>query len=124
MPTSKKSPKEKRIDAEFKKLELLLETLPGDRAEAAKGMAHRLAFMTITLEDLEKDINDNGIVEMFTQSEKAPPYERERPAARLYNSTIRNYTSACKQFLDNFPKERIEGKEDELLKFISKGKAG
>lgn len=60
--------------------------------------------MRITLEDLEKDLDSKGYVEQFTQSEKTEPYERERPAARLYNTMTKNYQNAIKQLDDKLPK--------------------
>lgn len=56
--------------------------------------------MKVQLEDMEKDLEQNGLTEMFTQSENAPPYERERPKARLYNSINKNYQTIMKQLAD------------------------
>lgn len=47
------------------------------------GIIRWAAFMRVTLEDMEKDLDENGFTELFSQSEKLEPYERERPLARL-----------------------------------------
>ena len=56
--------------------------------------------MKCLLEDMEKDLNENGFTEMFSQSANAPPYERERPTARMYNSLNKNYQTLMKQLSD------------------------
>ena len=64
------------------------------------GLIKRAAFMKCQLEDMEKDLNENGFTEMFSQSANAPPYERERPTARMYNSLNKNYQTLMKQLSD------------------------
>jgi len=68
--------------------------------EYLAGLVKRAAWMKVQLEDMEKDLEQNGLTEMFTQSENAPPYERERPKARLYNSINKNYQTIMKQLAD------------------------
>ena len=117
-----KEAREKRIKSEMTKLNRLLKEMPKDRARAAEGLARRIAFMTITLEDLESDINEFGTIEPFSQTENIV-YDRERPAARIYNSVVRNYASACKQFLDFLPDtDQTKKAEDELMEFIKRKK--
>lgn len=72
--------------------------------------------MRVTLEDWERDIDENGYKEMFTQSEKIAPYERERPVIRLYNTMNKNYQNIISQ-LSNLinkyiPKEENDGFDD------------
>lgn len=93
----------RRINAEVRKLSQVLSDLPEDRLSAADGVIKRAAYMRITLEDYELDLIRNGHTEMFTQSEKTDPYERERPVARLYNTMLRNYVSTMKQLFDMLP---------------------
>ena len=69
--------------------------------------------MRVTLEDMEQDLDDNGFVEMFSQSEKTDPYERERPVARLYNTMNKNYQSIIKQLSDLVPKPDIKQEKDD-----------
>ena len=63
--------------------------------------------MRVTLEDMEQDLDQNGYVEMFTQSERTDPYERERPVARLYNTMNKNYQSIMKQLSDFWVRSRL-----------------
>jgi hypothetical protein len=108
---------EERIKAETKKLRKLLTKVPADRKQVAGNVIRRIAFMQITLEDLELDILTNGYSEMFSQ-QKDIVYERERPAVRIYNTTIKNYAAACKQLVDLIPENTADQEKDELMAVV------
>lgn len=119
---------QQRIDKSIKTLKSLLkkQKLSSDKLKAADGIIQRVAFMQITLEDLEADINENGATEMFSQTEGIE-YARERPSSAIYNRTIKNYTSACKQLFDMLPEEKgtvgeMSDEEKDLLKMMKSGR--
>ena len=58
------------------------------------------------LQVLYKDIKEKGDYDLFTQSEKAPPYERERPVAKLFNARDAAYQKIIKQLSDLLPEEK------------------
>ena len=89
--------KQKRIKKELSKLKKVYKDIPKDKMIIVDGLINRAAFMRISLEDMELDIHKDGFVEMFSQSERQKPYERERPVARLYNSMNKNYQSIIKE---------------------------
>lgn len=93
--------REERIRTEYNRLKRLLKPLSKDKMAAAKGLIERVSFMAITLEDLEVDINAMGTVETFTQGDNT--YDRQRPCIQIYNTTVKNYTTACKQLTDLVP---------------------
>lgn len=74
--------------------------------------------MRIILDDCEKDIAENGMIENFTQSENVAPYERKRPVAELYNTMNKNYQSIIRQLSDLLPKEAAQTGEDEFKTFV------
>jgi len=120
MATKKVLTKEERITKEDKRLRRIYKDLPKDTLMIYDGLIHRAAYMRITLEDYEADLDESGYVEQFTQSEKTEPYERERPVARLYNAMNKNYQSIMKQLTDALPdgnKETDEG--DAMMKDIA-----
>ncbi|GBF73221.1 hypothetical protein PA598K_01506 [Paenibacillus sp. 598K] len=102
--TARKSAKKRAITAEEKRLRKVYEKMPRNQMDIADGLIRRAAFMRVTLEGFEDDLGDKGSVEMFSQSDKAAPYERERPVARLYNAMNKNYQSIIKQLSDMMPK--------------------
>lgn len=115
--------REQRIAKVVKTIKSILSDLSDKQLKVVMPLAERIAFMQITLEDLEADINENGSVELFSQSPNTPPYERERPSVRMYNSIISNYNKSCKQLQDMIPANSDDSKKkagDELIAFLSK----
>lgn len=114
--------KEERIKREQRKLKRLYRDIAKDKKTLIDGLIQRAAYMRITLEDYEADIDENGYVELFTQSEKTEPYERERPVVRLYNTMNKNYQSIIRQLADLLPEQDAFEEKDELLQFLAGGK--
>ena len=75
--------------------------------------------MKIQLEDYEEDLLENGYVEMFSQSEKQAPYERERPVARLYTTLNGNYQKIMKQLSDHIEHVPVKEKSDGFEEFVN-----
>jgi hypothetical protein len=105
--------KKSRITKEEKRLRESYGNIPDNQMGNADGLIRRAAHMRVTLEDYEKDIDENGYVEMFSQSKDATPYERGRPVVQFYNSTNKNYQSIIKQLSDLMPKDGLRKKDDE-----------
>ncbi|MHB1153555.1 MAG: hypothetical protein ACYCWE_20970 [Eubacteriales bacterium] len=119
---AKKRTVKERITSENRRLRTVYKGLSPDCMKIYDGLILRAAFMRVVLEDYEEDLNKNGSVEMFSQSEKAEPYERERPVARLYNTMNKNYQSIMKQLADKLPEAVTSSPADEVLDFIGAGK--
>ena len=121
MAIKKELTKDERIMKEEKRLKRIYKNINKDKKAIIDGLIQRAAYMRITLEDYEKDINEKGYIEMFTQSEKTDPYERERPVARLYNTMNKNYQNIIKQLTDLLPKDVAKAVEDDdgFNEFIS-----
>ena len=109
---------DKRIRKERNRLRRIYKDVDKDNKAIIDGLIQRAAYMRITLEDWELDILKNGITEMFTQSEKTDPYERERPIARLYNTMNKNYQSIIKQLSDLVPKPEPKREDDGFDDFV------
>lgn len=111
--------KDSRIRREIKRLNAIYSDLDENALASIEGLIRRAAYMRVTLEDYEADLDANGYVEMFTQSERTPPYERERPVARLYNSMNRNYQTIMKQLVDALPDTTSSEVSREIMEFVS-----
>ena len=112
--------KDERIKKEEKRLKRIYKNIDKDKKAIIDGLIQRAAYMRVSLEDYEKDLNEKGYVELFTQSEKTEPYERERPVARLYNTMNKNYQSIIKQLTDLIPKEvKVVDEDDGFEDFIN-----
>ena len=120
MARKKELTKEDRINKEETRLRQIYKNIDKDNKAIIDGLINRAAYMRVTLEDWENDIDIGGYFEMFTQSVNTPPYERERPVIRLYNTMNKNYQSIIKQLSDLVPKYVPEQKDDGFDTFISK----
>ena len=118
MAKKKDIPKDKRISLEEGRLRDIYVNIDKDNKAIIDGLIQRAAYMRITLEDWEKDIDENGYFEMFTQSVNTPPYERERPVIRLYNTMNKNYQSIIKQLSDLVPKPEPKEEDDGFDLFV------
>ncbi|UUM12448.1 hypothetical protein NQU17_02475 [Clostridiaceae bacterium HFYG-1003] len=112
VPIKAEKTKEERIRSEKNRLVRIYKEISKENKSIIDGLINRAAFMRVTLEDMEKDLDDKGFVEEFSQSEKLEPYERERPVARLYNTMNKNYQSIIKQLSDLLPAEKPIEKKD------------
>ena len=119
MATKKVLSRDDRIKKEVNRLKRIYKNIDKDNKAIIDGLIQRAAYMRVALEDWEKDILENGIVEMFTQSDKTDPYERERPVARLYNTMNANYQKIIKQLSDLVPKPEGKKEDDGFDSFVA-----
>lgn len=110
---------DERILKEVRRLNRIYKNIDKDNKAIIDGLIQRAAYMRVTLEDWEQDILENGCTEMFTQSINTPPYERERPVARLYNTMNANYQKIIKQLSDLVPKQETKTKDDGFDAFVN-----
>ena len=108
--------KDSRITKEKNRLKKIFADVPENKMKTVEGLIVRAAFMRISLEDFEKDLNENGFTESFRQGLNQEPYDRKRPTAELYNAMNTSYQKIIKQLTDLLPDDRKES--DELLDFL------
>ena len=113
MAIKKELTKSERISTEEARLRKNYKEIKRDKAAIVDGLIRRAAYMRISLEDMENDLDDKGFYELFSQSESQEPYERERPVARQYQSMNKNYQSIIKQLSDLLPKELPKSEGDD-----------
>ena len=112
--------KDERIKKEVIRLTRIFTKLDKKGKAVIDGLVKRAAYMRVTLEDMENDLDIKGFTELFSQSEKLDPYERERPVARLYNSMNKNYQSIMKQLSEFLPKnEKVDNEKDAFDDFLN-----
>ena len=103
------------VEEEEARLRHVYRGLPAQQAAVADGLIVEAARLRVRLDMLWQDILEKGETEMFSQSPNTEPYERERPAARLFNTTDNNYRNVIKQLnglLSSCTEER-----DDLMDF-------
>lgn len=102
--------------AEIKRLLTIYSNLQPKQKELAQGLIAQAARIRIRLDELNADIEENGLVELFQQSEKVEPYWRERPQAQLFVKLDKNYQTIIRQLNDMLPPE--EEADDDLKEFV------
>ena len=104
-----------REKKEIARLTEIYKNLPPNQFAVAEGLIVQAARLRVSLDDLWKDIKKNGRTEMFSQSENAQPYERERPAAKQFVATDKNYQAIMKQLHEICPPSARESKLKALM---------
>lgn len=113
-----KIPKEEAIKKEEKRLKRIYKNIAKDKKSAVEGLIQRAAFMRVSLDEMEQDINENGFTEKFSQGNQAP-YLRQRPIADIYNKMNTSYQKIINQLTNLLPKEEPKKEEaDEFADFV------
>ena len=97
--------REKLVNKEKNRLRKLFKDIPPSKLKVVEGLIIQAARARVLLNENWMDISENGDYEMFSQSDKTDPYERERPVARLYNTRDQSYQRIIKQLTDLLPEE-------------------
>lgn len=93
------------------------------RKEIAKGICKMAAFAYVEAMGIMDDIIKNGWVEMFSQSEKTEPYERERPVSGIMLRLFEKYTKSISQLNNMLPSSAAAIKPDNsIMTFIESRK--
>lgn len=90
--------------SEVKRLKEIYKTLPPKQFALAQGLIIEAARLRARCDQLWDDLQEHGEVELFSQGDQEP-YERERPASRIYTATNKSYQSIIKQLNDMIPKD-------------------
>ena len=113
-------PKVRTVESEVKRLTELYRELPPKKFALAEGLIVQAARLRVRLDTLWREIEANGDIEFFTQSkEKSDPYERERPCAKVFTATDKNYQAIIKQLDNMLPPESAEGFAEKFNKAIN-----
>lgn len=91
---------------EKERLQVLYKDIPSNKLKVVDGLIIQAARLRVMLDYMWEDIKEKGDYDLFTQSEKAPPYERERPVGKLFNARDAAYQKIIKQLSDLLPEEK------------------
>ena len=97
--TPKNKDAQDAIKKETSRIKKLYKDLPENRKKLAEKLIERAAFMLVSLEEMERQINQDG--NMVTMPQGDYEIERAHPLLTVYNAMIKNYTAVIKQ-LDAF----------------------
>ena len=89
---------------EISRLTEIYKGLPPKQFALAQGLIAEAARLRVRCNALWEDRQEKGEVELFAQGDQEP-YERERPASRIYTAANKSYQSIIKQLNDMIPKD-------------------
>ncbi len=91
-------------------LKSVFEELDNNKGKLALSLLDKAEFMEETLKELQIKVKTDGVVTEMCQGEYT--IERENPALKSYNTTIKNYTAVIKQLNDMLPVKEEKPKDD------------
>lgn len=109
--------KEDRIALEVERVKTLLVGVGVARLTGVEKLIDNAAFMAITLEDLQVDINANGCVSEYKNGENQYGTKKS-PEVEVYSNLMQRYLAAVKQLIDLLPTEDTPPKDDPLMDFV------
>ena len=113
---SEKLAKHKRINNETTKLNNLFKDIDDKKKKTTVSLIENAAFMIITLEDLQEEININGATEKYQNGENQFGIKKSA-AVEVYNTMIKNHMQILKQLTELLPKDTSD-KSDGFDEFV------
>lgn len=107
--------KTERINKELDELRQYFTELKENEKRVAEGLIQNSAFMRVTLEDLQNQINENGAVDEYQNGENQ--YGKKISATiQSYNAVMKNYLAVQKKLLEMLPPETATSKLKDFAK--------
>ncbi len=118
MATKKEKTKEDRINQEKNKLNRMFKEIEEKKKKTVEKLVINAAFMAISLEDLQKIINEKGYTEEY-QNGANQRGVKKCSEVEIYNTMIKNYSSVIKQLTDLLPKDTTKVVDDGFEEFVN-----
>ena len=114
MSKSKKElTKEDRVAKERRRLSKLFKDLEPNKLQTCRALIDRAAFITVSLEDIEVQLNEIGFTEYYQNGENQSGWKKSA-AADVHISLTKNLNTIIKQLLELVPPAQKRSKLEEL----------
>src|SRR5699024_9144347 len=100
------------VKKEKNRLKRIFSNTESNQMQVVSALITQAARLRVLLDEMWEGITNGGDYDLFSQSEKVEPYERERPVAKLYNSRDQSYQKVIKQLVELLPKEEQQEATD------------
>ena len=104
-----KASKETRVKKEKKRLQEIFKDMEPNKLSTCQALIDRAAFITISLQDLEEQLNLTGWVEPYQNGENQSGLKKAA-AADVHISLTKNLNAIVKQLLDLVPPAQKESR--------------
>jgi uncharacterized protein YecA (UPF0149 family) len=108
-----------RQEKEIKRIKRLLKAIDKDTLATMQSLIKNAAFMSVTLDDLQDAMNQNGVISEYQNGENQWGTKKS-PEVEIYNTMIKNHMAIMKQLIDLLPETSSTDKKDMLLEFLKK----
>ena len=105
--------REQRITKEKRRLLKLFKDLEPNKQQTCRALIDRAAFITVSLEDLEVQLNEIGFTEYYQNGETQSGWKKSA-AADVHISLTKNLNTIIKQLLELVPPAQKRSKLEEL----------
>jgi hypothetical protein len=109
-----KATKKGRVKKEKARLMELFKDLEPNKLQTCIALIDRAAFITVSLEDLEEQLNEIGWTEYYQNGDKQSGWKKSA-AADVHISLTKNLNTTIKQLLDLVPPAKQRSKLEELM---------
>ena len=103
-----------RVKKEKARLMELFKDLEPNKLQTCRALIDRAAFITISLEDLEAQLNEIGWTEYYQNGENQSGWKKSA-AADVHISLTKNLNTIIKQLLELVPPAQKRSKLEELM---------
>ena len=110
--------KDEILSKEKKKLEGIYSKLEDKTKKSVSSLIDNAAFMSASLYDLRKIINEKGYVEEYQNGQNQKGIKK-CSEVEIYNTMIKNYMSCIKQLTDLLPKQKEKEPDDDFEDFVN-----
>lgn len=107
--------KQKRIKKEVRRLNQIFADLDENKKKTCTALIERAAFITVSLQDLETQLNLTGWVETYRNGENQVGLKKSA-AADAHISLTKNLNAIMKQLLELVPPAQKKGRLAEMMK--------
>ena len=109
-----KATKKGRVKKEKARLMELFKDLEPNKLQTCHALIDRAAFITISLQDIEEQLNDIGFTEYYQNGESQSGWKKSA-AADVHISLTKNLNTIIKQLLELVPPAQKRSKLEELM---------
>lgn len=99
-----------------KEIDEILKKIPNEKKNEAALIGQKLKYMEEKLAEVQKQIDELGVVEHFINGKQ--DFLRESPALASYTKLMKIYDTFYKNLINLLPKEEQEGLTDNFDDFI------
>lgn len=101
--------KDKKIKKEIRRLKKIFEGLEPNKLQTVDALIVRAAFITVSLQELEAELNENGWVEVYQNGQNQRGLKKSA-AAEVHISLTKNLNAIMKQLIELVPPAQKESR--------------